>query len=149
MTIRRISFDGEYDWPIQSINPNTRGWPELEQSSIQTSKHPDEFINRKSFRFFSKGLLGAEKLFRYLMRTWSEDVKNNQLSSVLGSVGPMKAIVTMLNGILDLFKLPFEQYRKDGRLIRGLQLGVLSFGTHTVLSVLEITTRLIQMLQVH
>lgn len=93
-------------------------------------------------------MLGVDRLLRYLLSTWSEDIKSNQLSSVLRGVGPMKSIVQLLQGILDLFWLPIVQYRKDGRIVRGLQLGAQSFTTRTVLAALEITTRLINLLQV-
>lgn len=53
-----------------------------------------------------------------------------------------------VQGIKDLFLLPIEQYQKDGRIVRGLQLGAQSFTARTALALLEITTRLIYLLQV-
>lgn len=48
----------------------------------------------------------------------------------------------------DLFWLPIEQYRKDGRIIRGLQRGAASFGTSTASAALELSNRLVQAIQV-
>lgn len=89
-----------------------------------------------------------EKLFTFLLKTWGEDIRTHQLASVLRGVGPMKTIEQFVHGIFDLFWLPIQQYNIDGRIVRGLQLGAQSFTTRTVLAALEITTRLIQILQV-
>lgn len=51
-------------------------------------------------------------------------------------------------GVIDLFRLPYEQYQRDGRIVRGLQLGAQSFTSRTALAALELTTRLIYLLQV-
>lgn len=53
-----------------------------------------------------------------------------------------------VQGIVDLFWLPIEQYQKDGRIVRGLQRGANSFTTSTAMAALEITTRLVQAIQV-
>ncbi|KAJ6611643.1 hypothetical protein lerEdw1_015207, partial [Lerista edwardsae] len=50
-----------------------------------------------------------------------------------------------VHGLRDLFWLPIEQYRKDGRIIRGLQRGAASFGTTT--AALELSNRLVQAIQ--
>lgn len=49
----------------------------------------------------------------------------------------------------DLFWMPIEQYRRDGRIIRGLQRGAASFGTSTASAALELSNRLVQAIQVH
>lgn len=53
-----------------------------------------------------------------------------------------------VHGVRDLFWLPIEQYRKDGRIIRGLQRGAASFGTSTASAALELSNRLVQAIQV-
>jgi autophagy-related protein 2 len=50
--------------------------------------------------------------------------------------------------VKDLFWLPVEQYRKDGRIVRGLQRGASSFSTSTAMSFLELTNRVVQSVQV-
>lgn len=55
----------------------------------------------------------------------------------------------IVQGIRDLFWLPIEQYQKDGRIVRGIQLGAQSFTARTALAALELTTRLIYLLQVN
>lgn len=39
------------------------------------------------------GILGVEKLLKYCFDEWVDDIKKNQLPSVLGAVGPMPAFV--------------------------------------------------------
>ena len=51
-------------------------------------------------------------------------------------------------GVRDLFWMPIEQYRRDGRIIRGLQRGAASFGTSTASAALELSNRLVQAIQV-
>ncbi|XP_050294529.1 autophagy-related protein 2 homolog A isoform X2 [Anthonomus grandis grandis] len=94
------------------------------------------------------GLLGVSKLIGYLLQEWISDIKRNQLSNILGGVGPMKAVVQLFQGIKDLFWLPIQQYQKDGRIVRGLQRGANSFTTSTAVAALELTTRLIYFIQI-
>lgn len=74
------------------------------------------------------GLLGVDRVIMYLLREWSGDIRSNQLPSILGGVGPMHSVVQMFQGVKDLVWLPVEQYKKDGRIVRGLQKGASSFG---------------------
>ncbi|XP_023297749.2 autophagy-related protein 2 homolog A [Lucilia cuprina] len=104
-----------------------------------------EIILRKIV--YRRGLLGFEKVCNYLCKEWLRDIKRNQLPKILSGVGPTYAFVQLFQGIYDLFWLPIEHYQKDGRLIRGLQLGAQSFSARTILAALEITSRLIQLLQ--
>lgn len=45
-----------------------------------------------SFHF---SLLGLEKLLAYIMSEWLNDIKKNQLPSLLGGVGPMYSVVQL------------------------------------------------------
>lgn len=93
------------------------------------------------------GLLGFDKLMAYALLEWLQDIKKNQLPSLLGGVGPMHSLVQLFQGIRDLFWLPIEQYQKDGRIVRGLQRGANSFTTSTAMAALELTSRLVQAIQ--
>lgn len=96
---------------------------------------------------YRRGFLGVDKLIAYLCREWLKDIKRNQLPKILKGVGPTYSFVQFIQGVIDLFRLPIEQYQRDGRLIRGLQLGAQSFTARTALAALEITSRVIQILQ--
>lgn len=93
------------------------------------------------------GLLGVEKVLSYALTEWLTDIRKNQLPGILGGVGPMHSVVQLFHGLRDLFWLPIEQYRKDGRIIRGLQRGAASFGTSTASAALELSNRLVQAIQ--
>lgn len=56
--------------------------------------------------------------------------------------------VFVVQGCIDLFWLPVEQYRRDGRIVRGLQRGANSFMTCTAMSALELTNRVVMTVQV-
>ncbi|XP_077993352.1 autophagy-related protein 2 homolog A-like [Glandiceps talaboti] len=96
---------------------------------------------------FRQGLLGIDKVVNYTMNEWMSDIKRNQLPSILGGVGPMHSLVQLVQGMVDLVRLPIEQYQKDGRIVRGLQRGAHSFTTSTAMSALELTNRLVQCVQ--
>ncbi|TKS86462.1 Autophagy-related protein 2 -like protein B [Collichthys lucidus] len=55
--------------------------------------------------------------------------------------------VSMEQGFRDLVWLPIEQYRKDGRIVRGFQRGTASFGTSTAMAALELTNRMVRTIQ--
>jgi len=92
---------------------------------------------------FRQGVLGLDKLLALAATAWLADVRSSQLPALLGGVGPMHALLQMVSGIRDLFFLPLEQYRKDGRIVRGLQRGTNSFTHSTTLSILEVTNKLL------
>lgn len=93
------------------------------------------------------GLLGVDKVLGYALNEWLQDIRKNQLPGLLGGVGPMHSVVQLFQGFRDLLWLPIEQYRKDGRLIRGLQRGAASFGSSTASAALELSNRLVQAIQ--
>lgn len=97
--------------------------------------------------FYRHGLLGIDKLFSYAISEWLTDIKKNQLPGILGGVGPMHSLVQLVQGLKDLVWLPIEQYRKDGRIVRGFQRGAASFGTSTAMAALELTNRMVQTIQ--
>ncbi|PNI93970.1 ATG2A isoform 2 [Pan troglodytes] len=83
----------------------------------------------------------------YALNEWLQDIRKNQLPGLLGGVGPMHSVVQLFQGFRDLLWLPIEQYRKDGRLMRGLQRGAASFGSSTASAALELSNRLVQAIQ--
>ncbi|KAM6157924.1 autophagy-related protein 2 homolog A isoform 1-T1 [Rhynchocyon petersi] len=94
-----------------------------------------------------QGLLGVDKVVGYAINEWLQDIRKNQLPGLLVGVGPMHSVVQLFQGFRDLLWLPIEQYRKDGRLIRGLQRGAASFGSSTASAALELSNRLVQAIQ--
>ncbi|KAM3870794.1 autophagy-related protein 2 homolog B [Diretmus argenteus] len=96
---------------------------------------------------YRQGLLGVDKLFSYAINEWLNDIKKNQLPGLLVGVGPIHSLVQLVQGFRDLVWLPIEQYRKDGRIVRGFQRGTASFGTSTAMAALELTNRMVRTIQ--
>jgi autophagy-related protein 2 len=93
-----------------------------------------------------KRLVGLNELFEFVQKEWLDDVRT-QMTGILGGVGPMHSLRQIGQGIYDLFWLPIQQYKKDGRVVRGLQKGTSSFGTSTAMAAVELTNRLVQTIQ--
>lgn len=93
------------------------------------------------------GLLGADKVVTFLLNEWASDIRANQLPSILGGLGPLHSVTQIVKGVRDLLYLPVEQYRKDGRIVRGIQRGATSFGTSTAMATLEVANGAIGLLQ--
>ncbi|KAF9415449.1 hypothetical protein HW555_006871, partial [Spodoptera exigua] len=96
---------------------------------------------------YKLGLLGIDKLLFWAAQEWITDIKRNQLSGLLGGIGPMHSLLQFIAGIKDLIWLPYEQWRRDGRLVHGLRRGAASFTARTAVAALDITTRLLQLIQ--
>ncbi|KAJ8044621.1 Autophagy-related protein 2-like B [Holothuria leucospilota] len=94
-----------------------------------------------------QGLLGVDKLIQFAVNEWISDIQRNQYSSILGGVGPMHSFVELFAGLFDVVRLPVEQYQRDGRIIRGFQRGANSLGTSTTMAAVELTNRMVRMLQ--
>lgn len=70
------------------------------------------------------------------------------IPGILGGVGPTYSFVQLVQGVKDLFWLPVEQYRRDGRIMRGLQRGASSFTTSSATAFIELTNKLVQVVHV-
>lgn len=80
-------------------------------------------LTLKSFNH-RHGILGFEKVLLHAIDFWADDIKKYQLPSILGGVGPVTSVIQLFRGIRDLFLMPYDQYKKDKRLVRGLQKGI-------------------------
>ena len=76
------------------------------------------------------------------------DLNLFDISGILGGVGPTYSFVQLVQGVKDLFWLPVEQYRRDGRIMRGLQRGASSFTTSSATAFIELTNKLVQVVHV-
>ena len=94
------------------------------------------------------GLLGIDRVVSYALSEWLADIRGTQLSRILGGVGPVHSFLQLFQGLVDLVWLPIDQYRRDGRVMRGLQRGANSFTTSSAMAFLELTNRVVQLIQV-
>lgn len=73
---------------------------------------------------------------------WSPDVKAHQLAEVISGIEPIRSIVNVGSGVADLVLLPIAQYKKDGRIMRGVQQGATSFVKTTAIEAITLGARL-------
>jgi len=89
-----------------------------------------------------KGITGWPRFFDSLNDLWTPDVKANQLVDVISGVSPIRSAVNVGSGIADLILLPIAQYKKDGRVIRGLQKGTKAFVKSTAMEAIKLGAQL-------
>jgi len=73
---------------------------------------------------------------------WTPDVKATQLADVISGVSPIRSVVNVGSGVADLVLLPIAQYRKDGRVVRGLQKGTKAFVRSTAIEAVKLGAHL-------
>lgn len=81
-------------------------------------------------------------MFDTLNDLWTPDVKANQLVDVISGVSPIRSAVNVGSGMADLVLLPIAQYKKDGRIIRGVQKGTTAFVKSTAMEAIKLGARL-------
>ena len=69
-------------------------------------------------------------------------MKATQLVDVISGVSPIRSVVNVGSGVADLVLLPIAQYKKDGRVVRGLQKGTTAFVKSTAMEAIKLGARL-------
>ncbi|GJE87153.1 autophagy-related protein 2 [Phanerochaete sordida] len=88
------------------------------------------------------GITGWAKVGDLLNDLWTPDVKATQLVDVISGVSPIRSVVNVGSGVADLVLLPISQYKKDGRVLRGLQKGSTAFVKSTAIEAIKLGARL-------
>ncbi|KAI0054145.1 hypothetical protein FA95DRAFT_1585813 [Auriscalpium vulgare] len=88
------------------------------------------------------GVTGWPRFFDLLNDMWTPDVKATQLADVISGVAPIRSVVNVGSGVADLVLLPIAQYRKDGRVVRGVQKGTEAFVRSTAMEAIKLGARL-------
>ncbi|KAH9996789.1 hypothetical protein BJV77DRAFT_960396 [Russula vinacea] len=88
------------------------------------------------------GVAGWPRFFDMLNDLWTPDVKATQLADVVSGVAPIRSVVNVGSGVADLVLLPIAQYRKDGRVVRGLQKGTKAFVRSTAMEAVKLGAQL-------
>lgn len=81
-------------------------------------------------------------MFDMLNDLWTPDVKATQLAEVISGVAPIRSVVNVGSGVADLVLLPIAQYKKDGRIVRGVQKGTTAFVKSTAMEAIKLGARL-------
>lgn len=69
-------------------------------------------------------------------------MKATQLVDVISGVSPIRSVVNVGSGVADLVLLPIAQYKKDGRIVRGMQKGTTAFVKSTAMEAIKLGARL-------
>lgn len=93
------------------------------------------------------GMRGLDRVLMFVLNSWASDIKRNQLPSILGGVGPMHSVIQLFQGMRDLVWMPIDHYRKDRRLVRGIQRGASSFSSSTAMAAINLMNRFISIVQ--
>lgn len=93
------------------------------------------------------GMRGLDRVFLFVLNSWASDIKRNQLPGILGGVGPMHSVIQLFQGMRDLVWMPIDHYRKDRRLVRGIQRGASSFSSSTAMAAINLMNRFISIVQ--
>ncbi|KAI9315841.1 hypothetical protein BX666DRAFT_258603 [Dichotomocladium elegans] len=88
------------------------------------------------------GISGFRRLGDKLAQEWLPHIKNTQVPHVISGVSPIRSVVNLGGGVADLVLLPIQQYKRDGRIIRGLQKGAQSFAKATAMEAIKLSARL-------
>ncbi|GAN01286.1 autophagy regulatory protein [Mucor ambiguus] len=87
------------------------------------------------------GIKGMDGLLDKLGKEWLPHILNTQKGSMVSGVSPVRSIVNLSTGVADLVLLPIQQYRKDGRLMKGIQRGTSSFARATAIEAIKLSSR--------
>lgn len=87
-------------------------------------------------------ITGWPRFFDTLNDLWTPDVKATQLVDVISGVAPIRSMVNVGSGVADLVLLPIAQYKKDGRIVRGVQKGTKAFVQSTAMEAIKLGARL-------
>ncbi|KPV72873.1 uncharacterized protein RHOBADRAFT_17652, partial [Rhodotorula graminis WP1] len=88
------------------------------------------------------GISGTTTLSSLVQDIWTPDVKAHQLADVISGIAPVRSVVNVGAGMANLVLLPIEQYRKDGRVVRGLHKGASAFARQTTLEAINVGAKL-------
>ncbi|KIK57741.1 hypothetical protein GYMLUDRAFT_75350 [Collybiopsis luxurians FD-317 M1] len=88
------------------------------------------------------GITGWPRLGELLNDLWTPDVKATQLVDVISGVAPIRSMVNVGSGIADLVLLPIAQYKKDGRIVHGMQKGTTAFVKSTAIEAIKLGAKL-------
>ncbi|KDQ60992.1 hypothetical protein JAAARDRAFT_31991 [Jaapia argillacea MUCL 33604] len=88
------------------------------------------------------GITGWPRFFDLLNDLWTPDVKATQMVDVISGVAPIRSVVNVGSGVADLVLIPIAQYKKDGRVIRGMQKGTTAFMQTTAMEMIKLGARL-------
>lgn len=88
------------------------------------------------------GILGVSNLGLKLGSIWGPQIQQTQIASLVAGLSPFRSIVNIGGGVKDLVVIPFQEYKKDGRLLSSIGKGTKSFARTTGFEILSLGAKL-------
>ncbi|XP_042376736.1 autophagy-related protein 2-like isoform X2 [Zingiber officinale] len=88
---------------------------------------PWKGIDLKLKQVCAIGVYGWNNIFETVIGEWLEDIANNQVRELLKGLPPMKSLFAVSSGTKKLVCLPLKSYKKDHKLLKGMQRGAMAF----------------------
>ncbi|KAI9181365.1 hypothetical protein LWI28_014271 [Acer negundo] len=73
------------------------------------------------------GIYGWGSVCETIIGEWLEDISQNQIHKVLQGLPTIRSLVSVGSGAAKLVSLPVENYRKDKKVLKGVQRGTIAF----------------------
>lgn len=73
------------------------------------------------------GVFGWSSVCETIIGEWLEDISQNQVHKLLKGLPPIRSLVAVGSGAAKLVSLPIKNYKKDQRLLKGMQRGTIAF----------------------
>uniref|UniRef100_J3MD50 Autophagy-related protein 2 n=1 Tax=Oryza brachyantha TaxID=4533 RepID=J3MD50_ORYBR len=88
---------------------------------------PWKGINLKLKQVSAMGVYGFNNICEIVAAEWLEDISKNQVHKLLKGLPPIKSLVAVSSGTKKLVSLPIKSYKKDRKLLKGMQRGAVAF----------------------
>ncbi|KAL9275212.1 Autophagy-related protein [Drosera capensis] len=73
------------------------------------------------------GLYGWQGISEIIVGEWLEDISHNQIHKLLRGLPTIQSLVSVGSGATKLVTLPVKSYRKNNKLVKGVQRGTVAF----------------------
>ena len=128
-----------FDYKPKHLNfGQVRNGSMVELLNLFTLEDADMTLNAA----YIHGVEGFQKLAHRMVDHWLPHVTRTQMPGLVSGLAPLRSLVNIGNGMADLVFLPVQQYKKDGRIIKGIQRGAKSFTKSATLGMLDIGARM-------
>uniref|UniRef100_A0ACD6AKH2 Uncharacterized protein n=2 Tax=Avena sativa TaxID=4498 RepID=A0ACD6AKH2_AVESA len=88
---------------------------------------PWKGIDLKLKNVSAMGVYGWNSICETVAAEWLEDISKNQVHKLLKGLPPIKSLVAVGSGTKKLVSLPIKSYKKDRKLLKGMQRGAVAF----------------------
>ncbi|AQK83608.1 Retrovirus-related Pol polyprotein LINE-1 [Zea mays] len=88
---------------------------------------PWKGIDLKLKHVSAMGIYGWNSIGDTVAAEWLEDISKNQVHKLLKGLPPIRSLVAVGSGTRKLVSLPIKSYKKDRKLLKGMQRGAVAF----------------------